>query len=32
MFQRFKRLIEEAAASEKPKALPLQPVRPKRRS
>jgi hypothetical protein len=31
MFQGFKRLIEEAVAKEKP-ALPLRPVRSKRRS
>jgi hypothetical protein len=31
MFQRFKDLITEAVAKEKPKALPLRPIRPKRR-
>jgi hypothetical protein len=31
MFQRFKRLIEEAVAKEKPKALLLRPIRRQRR-
>jgi hypothetical protein len=31
MFQEMKRLIEEAVATEKPKTLPLRPIRRQRR-